>query len=64
MHAQDCYLKYIDKTGEHPVTVSEHRVWDKDLFVHTRAEYFANHKNEDERRTVVEINKYEFASRK
>lgn len=61
MKAQDCYIKLVG-IGDDPIapTVSEHRVWDKELFLQAKAKYFAEHSNEDERRGVLEISHGEY----
>lgn len=63
MYFQDCYVKYVnDKTGA--VVVSEHRVWDKRLFLESRDKAAINHTNEDERGRVFEISAVEFKASK
>jgi len=65
MKAQDCWIKLIG-IGDKVVkpTFSEHRVWDKELFLASKATQYANHTNEDERRGVVEISHSEYLANK
>lgn len=63
MHFQDCYVKYTNaETGA--IVRSEHRVWDKELFVTSRDNAARNHNNEDERGKVEEISWSEFNAHK
>lgn len=63
MQSQDCYIKYTnDQTGA--VVRSEHRVWDKNLFLTKRDTAARNHTNDDERGVVVEITREEFTANK
>jgi len=65
MNAQDCYIKLVG-IGDKVIkpTVSAHRVWDKKLFLACKAKEYANHKNEDERRGVIEISSAEYQANK
>ncbi len=58
MKPTDIYLRLTDANGNS--TYSEHRVWDKEMFLSRRIAYFETHRNEDERRAVTEINVIEF----
>jgi len=63
MHSQDCYVKYTNaKTGQ--IVRSEHRVWDKELFVTSRDTAARTHKNADEVGKVEEISWAEFNAHK
>ena len=60
MKPQDCYIALIAADGSR--TTSYHRVWDKARFLQCKRDFHENHKDEDERRQVVEISRADYQS--